>query len=59
MPEIFTIKTSDLVLKVSENVESERFDISKNEIFRPPHDLADSDLSLDETKECQSVNNRG
>jgi len=33
MPEIFTVKASDLVLKVSENVDPERFDISKYEAF--------------------------
>lgn len=33
MPEIFTIKASDLVLKVSENIDPERFDISKYEAF--------------------------
>jgi len=33
MPEIFTIKASDLVLKVSENVDPEKFDISKYEAF--------------------------
>jgi len=29
MPEIFTIKASDLVLKVSENIDPAKFDISK------------------------------
>ena len=33
MPEIFTIKASDLVLKVSENIDPARFDISKYEAF--------------------------
>ncbi|MEW6685138.1 MAG: DEAD/DEAH box helicase family protein [Candidatus Edwardsbacteria bacterium] len=33
MPEIFTIKASDLVLKVSENIDPEIFDISKYEAF--------------------------
>ena len=33
MPEIFTIKPSDLVLKVSENVDPARFDVSKYEAF--------------------------
>ncbi len=33
MPEIFTIKASDLVLKVSGNVDPVRFDISKYEAF--------------------------
>jgi len=33
MPEIFTVKASDLVLKVSENVDPTRFDISKYEAF--------------------------
>jgi len=31
MPEIFTIKSSDLVLKVSENIDPARFDVSKYE----------------------------
>ena len=33
MPEIFTIKASDLVLKVSENIDPARFDISEYEAF--------------------------
>jgi len=33
MPEIFTIKASDLVLRVSENVDPASFDISKYEAF--------------------------
>ncbi len=33
MPEIFTIKASDLVLRVSENVDPARFDVSKYEAF--------------------------
>ena len=33
MPEIFTIKASDLVLRVSENVDPAKFDISKYEAF--------------------------
>jgi len=33
MPEIFTIKASDLVLKVSENIDPAKFDISKYEAF--------------------------
>ncbi len=33
MPEIFTIKASDLVLRVSENIDPARFDISKYEAF--------------------------
>ena len=33
MPEVFTIKASDLVLKVSENIDPARFDISKYEAF--------------------------
>ena len=33
MSEIFTIKASDLVLKVSENIDPARFDISKYEAF--------------------------
>jgi len=33
MPEIFTIKASDLVLKVSGNIDPARFDISKYEAF--------------------------
>lgn len=33
MPEIFTVKASDLVLKVSESVDPERFDIYKYEAF--------------------------
>ena len=33
MPEIFTIKASDLVLKVSEYIDPARFDISKYEAF--------------------------
>ncbi len=33
MPEIFTIKASDLVLKVSENVDPRIFDINKYEPF--------------------------
>jgi len=33
MPEIFTIKSSDLVLRVSENIDPEKFDISKYEAF--------------------------
>jgi len=33
MPEIFTIKASDLVLKVSENIDPAMFDVSKYEAF--------------------------
>ena len=33
MAEIFTIKASDLVLKVSENIDPAKFDISKYEDF--------------------------
>lgn len=33
MPDIFTIKASDLVLKVSENIDPEKFNISKYEAF--------------------------
>jgi len=33
MPEIFTIKASDSVLKVSENIDPANFDISKYEAF--------------------------
>lgn len=33
MPDIFTIKASDLVLKVSENIDPAKFDISKYEAF--------------------------
>ena len=33
MPELFTIKANDLVLKISENVDPARFDISKYEAF--------------------------
>jgi type III restriction enzyme len=33
MPDIFTIKASDLVLKVSENINPEKFNISKYEAF--------------------------
>lgn len=33
MPEIFTVKASYLVLKVSENIDPEKFDISKYEAF--------------------------
>jgi len=33
MPEIFTIKASDLVLRVSENIDPDIFDISKYEAF--------------------------
>jgi len=33
MPEIFTIKASDLILKVSENIDPARFDINKYEPF--------------------------
>jgi len=33
MPEFFTVKANDLVLKVSENVDSTRFDVSKYEVF--------------------------
>jgi len=33
MPEIFTLRASDLVLKVSENVDPAKFDISKYEAF--------------------------
>ena len=33
MPEIFTIKASDLILRVSENIDPARFDISKYEAF--------------------------
>jgi len=33
MPEIINIKASDLVLKVSENVDPAKFDISKYEAF--------------------------
>ena len=33
MPEVFTFKASDLVLKVSENIDPARFDLSKYEAF--------------------------
>ena len=33
MPEFFTIKASDLVLRVSEKVDPAKFDISKYEVF--------------------------
>ncbi len=33
MPDIYTIKSSDLVLKVSENIDPLKFDISKYELF--------------------------
>jgi type III restriction enzyme len=33
MPELFTFKASDIVLKVSENIDTARFDISKYEAF--------------------------
>jgi len=33
MPEIFAIKANDLVLRVSENVDPVKFDISKCEAF--------------------------